>query len=195
MIWKGMVKLRFDELQRKAFRLRGGVWTALFLAILFVSSPSPGRILIGLFPVLLGQALRFWAVGCIVLYRGEKVKADRLVTWGPYSLARNPLYVANGLIGLGWGLMSGFWGLLLFAVIFVGLYGILIVPWEEGFLRKKFGKSYLSYCRSVGPFYPLKWPPKVRSGPFDSSVIWRSEVHSVIVTLLGTVLIWSRLWW
>lgn len=190
-----MINLKFKELQRHAFHLRGGVWTVLFVAILFVSSPSPTRVLLGLFPVLIGQALRFWAVGCIVLYRGEKVKAERLVTWGPYSFARNPLYVANGLIGLGWGIMSGFWGLVLFILTFLVLYGLLIVPWEERFLCKKFGKSYLSYCCSVGAFFPRAWPPVLISGPFDPSIIWKSEIHSVAVNLLGTALIWSRLWW
>lgn len=194
-MWKETIHLRFDELQSRAFRLRGGVWTVLFLAILSVSSPSPVRVFIGLFPVVLGQFLRFWAVGCIVLYRGEKVKANRLVTWGPYSLARNPLYVANGLIGLGWGIMSGLWGVVLFALTFWVLYCLLIVPWEEEFLRKKFGKSYVSYCRSVGAFFPKRIPPEVVSGPFDPSIIRKSEIHSLAVTLLGTALIWSRLWW
>lgn len=190
-----MTPLKFEELQSLAFRLRGGVWTVLFAVILFVSSPSPLRVFLGLFPVVIGQALRFWGVGCIVLYRGEKVKADRLVTWGPYSFARNPLYVANGLIGLGWGIMSGFWAVVFFILTFIVLYGFLIVPWEERFLRKKFGKSYLSYCRSVGPFFPKKWPPVLISGPFDPSIIWKSEVHSLVVNLLATALIWSRLWW
>lgn len=190
-----MKALNLRDIQSRVFKLRGGIWTGLFLAILFVSSPSPARIYLGLLPVLIGQALRFWAVGCIVLYRGERVKAERLVTWGPYSLVRNPLYVANGLIGLGWGLMSGFWGLSLFAIVFLVLYGNLIVPWEEDFLKVKFGKRYISYCRSVGAFFPKKWPPKVAPGPFDPSVIFKSEVHSLAVTVLGTALIWSRLWW
>lgn len=194
-MWKERTNLMLEELRSQAFRLRGGVWTVLFLSILWVSSPSPTRVILGLFPVVLGQALRFWAVGCIVLYRGEKVKANRLVTWGPYSLARNPLYVANGLIGLGWGIMSGFLGIVLFALTFWVLYGLLIVPWEERFLRQKFGKRYVSYCRSVGAFFPKRIPPKVLSGPFDPSIIWKSEIHSVAVTVLGTVLIWSRLWW
>lgn len=187
--------MRFDDLQSHAFRFRGGVWTLLFLFILSVSDPSPSRVLFGVSLAVLGQCLRFWAVGCIILYRGERVKANRLVTWGPYSLARNPLYLANGLIGLGWGIMSGFWGTVLFALTFWLLYGILIVPWEESFLNRKFGKSYISYCRSVGAFCPKKLPVCLVPGPFDPSVIWRSEIHSLIVTVLGTILIWSRLWW
>ncbi len=149
----------------------------------------------GLIPILLGQLLRFWAVGCIVLYRGEMVKAEKLVTWGPYSIFRNPLYVANGLIGLGWGLMAGLWGLALFLITFLVLYVLLIIPWEERFLLAKFGDEYRDYSRSVGAFGPKRWPPRFKKGPFEPSVIWKSEIHSVMVTVIGTAVLISRIWW
>lgn len=183
------------ELRAAAFRLRSGIWTALFLCILFGASPSPLSVAIGLLPVLLGQALRCWAVGCIVLYRGERVKAQRLVTWGPYSVVRNPLYLSNGIIGLGWGIMAGFWESIFFLGTFVVLYGLLIVPWEESFLLKAFGEEYQRYRKRVGAFWPKTWPIRFRSGPFDASVIWRSERHTMVVTVLGTALLISRLWW
>jgi protein-S-isoprenylcysteine O-methyltransferase Ste14 len=172
-------KAEFDWIRAEAFRLRGGIWTVLFLAILAVARPTATTILVGALPVLLGQALRCWAVGCIVLYRGERVKARRLVTWGPYSICRNPLYVA----------------LSLFFVVFVALYGFLIVPWEERFLSEKFGKTFDDYRKRVGTFWPKIWPPSISSGPFDYSVIWNSEKHSMLVTVVGTSLLLSRLWW
>lgn len=188
-------KADFDWIRAEVFRLRGGIWTALFLAILAVARPTSTTILVGALPVLLGQALRCWAVGCIVLYRGERVKARRLVTWGPYSICRNPLYVANGLIGLGWGIMAGPLALSLFFIVFVALYGFLIVPWEERFLSEKFGKTFDDYRKRVGTFWPKIWPPRISSGPFDYSVIWNSEKHSILVTVVGTSLLLSRLWW
>nr|PIE55560.1 MAG: cobalt-zinc-cadmium resistance protein [Dethiosulfovibrio peptidovorans] len=184
-----------SNLRAAAFRLRGGIWTALFLAILWLASPSAPSVAIGLIPVMLGQALRCWAAGCIGRYRGERVSAKRLATWGPYSLCRNPLYVGNGLIGLGWGIMAGIVPLILFALTFWVLYGLLIVPWEERFLLKKFGDAYRRYRRTVGAFCPKQWPVCVELGSFDLSILWRSERHSLLVTLLGTVVLASRLWW
>ncbi|MFC2593742.1 MAG: isoprenylcysteine carboxylmethyltransferase family protein, partial [Fretibacterium sp.] len=71
--------------RQKIFKLRGGIWTVLFLMILFLARPTLRSVLLGLPLVLLGQGWRFWAVGCIGRYRGEVVGAERLVTWGPYA--------------------------------------------------------------------------------------------------------------
>lgn len=186
------------RLRTLAFKYRGGVWTVLFVAILATARPVPGRIAAGLPLVLLGQLLRFWGVGCITLYRGEQVKARRLTTWGPYALMRNPLYAANGLLGLGWAWIAGNLAVLIFLVTFFILYNLLIVPHEEAFLEASFGKEYLDYKKKVGAFFPksaYSFQLKNLRGPYDISILRKSEVHSVIVTLVGTLLIISRLWW
>ena len=55
--------------RQKIFKLRGGIWTVLFLMILLLARPTLRSILLGLPLVVLGQAWRFWAVGCIGRYR------------------------------------------------------------------------------------------------------------------------------
>ncbi len=182
-----------------AFKFRGGIWTALFVVILALARPLTGRIFAGLVLVVLGQLLRFWGVGCITLYRGEEVKAQRLATWGPYALVRNPLYVANGLLGLGWAWMSGNAATVVFLVSFYVLYGVLIVPHEEAFLSQKFGQEYEDYKKRVGRFIPKNFSKetrsRVRAGSYDASILMKSEIHSLLVTVVGTILIVSRLWW
>ncbi|MDR2180853.1 MAG: isoprenylcysteine carboxylmethyltransferase family protein [Synergistaceae bacterium] len=180
------------SLREMAFRLRGGVWTLLFLVILLSGHPSRQSILRGLPLVVLGQALRFWAVGCIGRYRGEKVGAEKLTTWGPYAFARNPLYIGNGLIGLGWGSMAGFLPTAIFVVTFVLLYTVLIIPHEESFLSEKFGAEYSRYTERTGRFYPVKWPKGRIAGPFDGRVLWKSERHSLLTTVAGSLLIIAR---
>lgn len=170
------------------FKLRGGIWTLLFAAIYFSADPTRENFFVGLVFVIAGQLFRFWAAGCIGRYRGEVVGAQKLVTWGPYALARNPLYIANGLIGLGWGIMSGLAGMLIFAVTFTILYIMIIIPREEEFLRGKFGIEYAAYCRDVGRFFPYRLPLKL-SGRYDGSILWRSERYSLLMTVLGTVLL------
>ena len=188
-----------QKLRAWAFKQRGGIWTVLFLVILVLARPLPGRIVPGLILVLLGQLLRFWGAGCITLYRGEEVKAQRLATWGPYALVRNPLYVANGLLGLGCAWMSGNVPTLVFATAFYVLYGVLIVPHEEAFLARKFGQEYEDYKKRVGRFVPKNFSREalshVGAGGYDASILLKSEIHSLLVTVVGTALILSRLWW
>ena len=187
-----------NRLRELAFKYRGGVWTVLFFIILFLARPVPGRIAFGALLVILGQLLRFWGVGCITLYRGEKVKARRLATWGPYALMRNPLYAANGLLGLGWAWMAGNTAVAVFAVVFYILYDLLIIPHEEAFLTAQFGEDYTAYQKHVGRFFPkssYSFKLEHLKGPYDASILVKSEVHSVLVTVLGTAAIVSRLWW
>ncbi|MGI6076386.1 MAG: methyltransferase family protein [Pyramidobacter sp.] len=187
------------SLRAWAFKYRGGIWTALFAVMLFLARPSAGRIALGLLLVVLGQLLRFWGVGCIKLYRGEEVKAQQLATWGPYALVRNPLYVANGLLGLGWAWIAGPLPTAVFLVAFYVLYGVLIVPHEEAFLLEKFGKEYSDYRSRVGRFFPKKLSretlAQLKAGSYDASILTKSEIHSLWVTLAGTALMISRLWW
>lgn len=58
--------------------------------------------------VLLGLSIRFWAAGYIKHHRVDRiVNTPTLVTGGPYAHVRNPLYLANRLIALGFCVMSG----------------------------------------------------------------------------------------
>ncbi len=183
------------DFRAAVFKLRGGLWTALFLAVLFLAGPVDSwALLTGLFFVALGQGIRFWAAGSILRYRGEQVGAQQLVTWGPYGLVRNPLYIGNGLIGAGWGMMAGWSAFMLFLLAFLFLYGVVIVPWEEAFLRQRFGAEYEGYVSRTGRFFPKKWTLEGLDGPFDMAVLWRSERHSVFVTLAGTALLLMKTW-
>ncbi|MDR3230451.1 MAG: isoprenylcysteine carboxylmethyltransferase family protein [Synergistaceae bacterium] len=176
-------------IREKAFQWRGGVWTLLFFVMLFLAHPTRGSVLLGLPFVVAGQSLRFWAVGCIGRYRGEQVGALALTTWGPYAFVRNPLYVGNGLIGLGWGLMAGPLATAAFFATFVLLYILLIVPHEEAFLLEKFGAEYERYKNTVGSFFPKAWPGGRIAGAFERRILWGSERHSLLTTVAGTLFI------
>lgn len=172
------------------FKLRGGIWTLLFVMILFmVRRPSSEQVIACLVLAALGQVWRCWAAGCIGLYRGENVKARALATCGPYALMRNPLYFGNFVIGLGWSILAGVGGVMIFTVSFVALYVIGIIPHEEAFLREKFGHDYEEYCVRVRRFWPAVIDVKSMSAGFDAKIIMRSEIHTIISTLIGTAII------
>ncbi len=178
--------MRFRE---EVFRLRGAIWTAFFVAILFIASPTPGGIALGIPFVLAGQGVRFWAAGTIGRYRGEKVSARGLVTWGPYALCRNPLYVGNFLIGLGWSAMASFYVVPIYAAVFFVVYFVGIIPLEENFLSVTFGEEYSRYRARVPGFIPRQPQTRTLRGPFSFDVLWKSERYSLLVTLFGTSLL------
>ena len=188
--------MNLTDIRSVAFKWRGGLWTVLYLIILLLAKPTREGIFFGLIFVIAGQMVRCWAAGSIGLYRGVEVKASQLVTWGPYAFVRNPLYLGNGLIGFGWAIMAGGWSVSLFVISFLIIYCFLIIPYEETFLENKFGDSYLRYKTRTGALLIRRWPKKEEiSGPFSLEVLLKSEKHSIYVTLVGTILLITRLWW
>lgn len=82
------------------------------------------------------------------------VKNEKLITTGPYSLHRNPLYFYSLLGAAGIGLMSTH--ILAFAVIFGGFYFIYrsLINREEEFLTAKFGNEFEEYKARVPRLLP-----------------------------------------
>ena len=178
-----------SSLRAWAFKYRGGIWTALFVVILALARPVPSRLPAGIALVVVGQLLRGWGVGCIKRYRGEEVKADELATWGPYALVRNPLYVGNGLVGLGWGWISGNAATVVFLVAFWVLYGLLIVPHEEAFLRGKYGDEFEEWASRVPAFLP-KWS-LYEGGMLQFS--WKTFIRREYATIMSAIFTYTVL--
>ena len=178
------------KIRNWVFKMRGGLWTLLFVIMLFMAARADmTQIICGLIFILAGQLWRMWSAGIIGLYRGENVKALKLAHTGPYALMRNPLYFGNFMIGLGWAVIAGLNAVILFVIAFVILYVLIIIPHEEEFLHDKFGHEYEDYCRHVKSFWPLRLNMTDIFVRPDMNVIMRSEIHTVISTILGTCII------
>lgn len=85
--------------------------------------------------------------------------------------------------------MAGPWAATLFAVSFFVVYGLLIIPFEESFLSSRFGEEYREYRRRTGAFLPSAWPSGRIAGPFSADILWTSERHTLLSTVVGTLLI------
>ena len=71
-----------------------------------------------------------------------------LMTTGPYAYTRNPMYVAELALWLGWAILFGSLVTLLgFVVLMVVI--ILVLPWEERGLETQFGETYREYQARV----------------------------------------------
>jgi protein-S-isoprenylcysteine O-methyltransferase Ste14 len=98
---------------------------------------------------LAGAALRFWAT----LYVGGK-KERELVTDGPYSICRHPLYVGSLLLGISAGLFVESPLFLTALLLVVMLYTNATVAVEEAVLRARHGERYDEYARRVPRYWP-----------------------------------------
>jgi len=106
---------------------------------------------IGFSIALAGQFLRISARGYKTQVHGTKTK---LITDGPYSIVRNPMYLGSFLIGLGVFII-------LFPLWIVPIYSVFFLLWyayqihgEQQHLKQKFGSQYINYCKKVHSFFP-----------------------------------------
>ena len=171
----------------KLFPHRGTIWGALGLAIFLFAHPHYPLFSWGIALMGLGEGLRIWGTGYIKNYRGPMQEAEKLTTAGPYAYLRNPLYLANGIIGTGIALLSGlWWSIILFWFAFYLLY-FPIIRAEENFLENKFGETYTAYAHKVPRFFPHLLPYPERRGTFSWIVIEKKEMTTLFT--LGTVVL------
>ena len=72
-----------------------------------------------------------------------------LVTYGPYKITRNPMYIGFILVYFGLAIiMTSVWILLLLIPVFVILQRGVVVP-EEEYLERRFGATYRRYKARV----------------------------------------------
>jgi protein-S-isoprenylcysteine O-methyltransferase Ste14 len=94
---------------------------------------------------------RMWSI----LYVGSK-KSRELVTTGPYSMTRNPLYFFSTLGVVGIGLMFGS----LLVAFGLGLITYVVLTAtaakEAAYLRTVFGPAYDAYSRRTPMFWPRR---------------------------------------
>jgi protein-S-isoprenylcysteine O-methyltransferase Ste14 len=75
--------------------------------------------------------------------------ANHLVTSGPFGFSRNPIYLANTMLTVGAGLMSGIVWFLPFAAVAAIATQELAIKREEKHLAAKFPKAWTDYARKV----------------------------------------------
>jgi protein-S-isoprenylcysteine O-methyltransferase Ste14 len=101
--------------------------------------------------IFIGSAIvgRLW---CAQYIAGRKTKS--LITEGPYSVCRNPLYFFSLLGGTGVGLCTESLILtLVILAVFAVIYPITILN-EERLLLRTHGKPYEDYMSTVPRFFP-----------------------------------------
>ena len=97
--------------------------------------------------VILWLILMIWSVRVAGLL--DMVSPEKLITSGPYSFSRNPMYLSWFSIYLSTFLIiRSLWLLLLFFVAILLTHYVAVLP-EERMLKNRFGDTFDDYCRKI----------------------------------------------
>ena len=191
------------ELGRFLFRYRGVVFTAIVLGALLLCTPryllddaglDPWMDALGVLVGMLGLAVRAATIGYEYIVRGgrnRQVYADHLVQGGIYAHTRNPMYIGNGLILLGWALIVNAPEFYLIALPLAVLFYAAIIAAEEAYLRDKFGAEFDAYCARVNRIVPRL--SGLRSSLSDMRFNWRRVLVKDYNTIFVSVLLLAAL--
>jgi len=127
------------------FVLAGVALNIAFPEAFSVGGPPLWLQAVSAFVLAAGVVVWAWSVLLIL----TKVRAGELVTTGPYSLVKHPLYTSVALLVLPWlGFLLDTW---LGGLIGVALHvaSRLFAPAEEADLAGRFGPQWDAYCRRV----------------------------------------------
>ncbi|MHB8146081.1 MAG: methyltransferase family protein [Vulcanimicrobiaceae bacterium] len=127
-------------------------------------------------------ALRAWGSAYLsapIVWNAD-ANTDTLLVDGPFRFVRNPLYLGNLFMALGFALIATPPGA---AIILVGnsLFVAKLSRYESGAMRERFGSLYEVYAREVPSFVPRLTPAYVagsaRGTPLISQGL-RSEIFA-----------------
>ena len=110
------------------------------------------------------------------------IKSEILVTFGPYSMCRNPLYFYSLLGAAGVGLLSGE---IIPTVIITGGFFLIykgLIDREEGFLSGKFAQSFAAFKAGTPRLLP---DPKKYNCPDE--LVFQPRYFNKAV--------WDAVWW
>ncbi len=123
----------------------GLVLNIVYPSLFSVGGPSSILAVTSIIVLVLGLVNWIWSVILIA----TKVPKKELITNGPFSLVKHPLYTGVPFLVLPWiGFLCDTWlGLLVGAVLYIA--SRKYSPDEEKLLSETFGAAWVEYCNRV----------------------------------------------
>ena len=127
------------------FLIIGLILNIVFPSAFHVGGPPTALKVISIILLIPGVTIWIWSVVLIL----TKVPKKELITNGPYSLVKHPLYTVVALLVLPWlGFLLNTWlGALIGVILYIG--SRIFAPAEEAELSKTFGATWDEYCNKV----------------------------------------------
>jgi hypothetical protein len=175
---------------------------------------GPLTVFAGIALTAAGELIRLWAVQHIgTISRTRSDRLGPLINDGPFALVRNPLYLGNIVLWVGFAVTARVVWLAPVAAVLLGAEYHAIVRWEERLLEARLGDTYRQYRARVPRWLP-RARPSTSSGRADSGssqnaadplmvsvsnhepFSWRETLFSERGTLLamaaGYLLLWLK---
>jgi protein-S-isoprenylcysteine O-methyltransferase Ste14 len=178
------------------FRHRTLIPLPIAVALLLIpASASPSFLStsqfgLGVLVVAAGEAVRLWAVHHIgAISRTRSDRLGPLIATGPFAFVRNPLYLGNILLWVGFALSAHVLWLSPIIVALLAFEYHAIVRWEETLLAERLGEPYRHYMQRVP-----RWLPRLshdashtteHATPSSAAFSWRDTLFSERGTLIA----------
>jgi protein-S-isoprenylcysteine O-methyltransferase Ste14 len=164
----------------------------LLVALLVPAHPTARHWIVAAVLIAIGEWIRLSGVaaaGTVTRRRSRDVQ--RLVDYGIFGWMRNPLYVGNFLIWMGFVVASGVLWFLPVAIVIFAIEYFYIVRYEEGVLESIFGAEYLAYKERTPRWFPRP-PAKKETGQHDWAEAWRSEISTFLQYIAIAIVFWLK---
>ena len=199
------------------FRHRTSLPLPVAIAILTLrlgeAPPSTRLIAAGVAITLGGELIRLWGVHHIgAISRTRSDRLGPLIASGPFARLRNPLYVGNIALWVGFALAARLVWLAPVILVLLALEYHAIVRWEETLLESRLGQAYRDYAARVPRWMPL-FDRRDRKGRRDNDLLeedlsafsassavkqeafsWRATLFSERGTLVAMAAGYALLW-
>ncbi len=146
------------DIRNLFFKSRSYTPIPILLMMLYFARPNSPYFLLGIVLIVIGEIIRLRSVS---FAGGEtrtmNVGASSICKSGPYSIVRNPLYIGNVMIYVGFAFVAGSIYVVtisLITLIYFLIQYSLIISLEEEALEEKFGDEYITYKRLVPSIIP-----------------------------------------
>jgi len=166
---------------------RHRTWLPLPVALVILTlrvgeaPPSTGWMVAGVLITAAGELLRLWGVHHIgTISRTRSDRLGPLIESGPFARTRNPLYIGNIALWIGFALTARLLWLAPLILLLLGLEYHAIVRWEESLLAMRLGDAYLDYTTRVP-----RWIP--RPGAAQSNVVQDADSTSGVFSWTETL--------
>ena len=178
---------------------------AIAILTLRIGEAPPSAVLVGTRVAIttIGELIRLWGVHHIgAISRTRSDRLGPLVASGPFALLRNPLYVGNIALWVGFALTAWLVWLAPVILVLLGLEYHAIVRWEEGLLESRLGQAYRDYAAQVPRWLPVLFYRRDRKDRGEEELkqqgfSWRatlfSERGTFIAMTVGYVALWIKL--
>lgn len=181
------------DIGERLFSWRDYTPIVLIVILFLIAQPTVFSSTLGTLLLVVGEAIRLYSVafiGPVSRTRSDSL-GESLMTKGPYAVVRNPIYVGNFFITMGFAIFGGVvWFAVLTLLLFAFQY-YCIVQYEEKLLTEKFGDEFRAYKEAVPAWFPRSWPREtIWVWPNPVSTVFRSEkrtfaaIFAVLILLI-----------